>query len=217
MWYKFVDTLHAIFSYLLHIDQHLLAFVSAYGGYAYIILFLIVFCETGLVVTPFLPGDSLLFAAGSIAANTGSTFRLNLLFLVLFLASTLGNKVNYLIGKAFGARMSRLINKDYLQQSHLFYARHGGKTIIFARFIPIIRTFAPFVAGISKMNLRQFSLYNLISAALWVGSLLTAGYVFGGIPVVKANFSLVIYSIIALSLLPPIVTFCHQKIKNRSR
>ncbi len=217
MWYEFMDILHAFFSYLLHIDQHLFAFVSAYGPYAYIVLFLIVFCETGLVVTPFLPGDSLLFAAGSIAANTGSAFHINLLFIVLFLASTLGNKMNYLIGKAFGARISRLINKGYLRQSQLFYARHGGKTIIFARFIPIIRTFAPFVAGISNMNLRQFTFYNLISAALWVGSLLAAGYIFGSIPIIKANFSLVIYTIILLSLLPPIVTFCQQKIKSRSR
>lgn len=206
-----METLQTIFSYLLHIDSHLFAFVSNYGAWTYLVLFLIIFCETGLVVTPFLPGDSLLFAAGSIAANVEGSFSIQLLFVTLLLAAALGNKLNYVIGRTLGIRIEWLINKSYLEQAHRFYDKHGGKTIVFARFIPIIRTFAPFVAGISKMSLRQFSLYNLISAALWTGSLLYAGYYFGSIPMIKNNFSIVIYTIIGLSILPPIMTFCYQR------
>lgn len=209
--------LQSIFNYLVHIDVHLFAFVASYGVWTYLALFLIIFCETGLVVTPFLPGDSLLFAAGSLAVNTDSLLDIRLLFISLFIASILGNKTNYLIGRAFGMRLSRFINKKHIEETHRFYARHGGKTIIFARFIPIIRTFAPFVAGISRMSLSQFSFYNVMSAALWIGSLLAAGYYFGSIPVVKAHFTFVIYGIIIISLLPPTLSYLYHKLQGTAR
>lgn len=201
---------------ILHIDTYLLSFVSAYGLWTYVVLFLIIFCETGLVVTPFLPGDSLLFAAGSLAANA-SGLDIQLLFLLLVIASISGNKVNYLIGrfigpKIFTAKQSFWLNIRHLEEAHRFYEKHGGKTIILARYIPIIRTFAPFVAGISLMNIRQFAFYNVLSAVLWIGSLLGAGYFFGSLPIIKNNFSLVVYGIIIASLMPPLFAFGYRKI-----
>ncbi len=211
-----MDTLQHLLSYILHIDTYLIAFVSSYGLLTYVVLFIIIFCETGLIITPFLPGDSLLFAAGSIAANTSHALNIQLLFLILTLASILGNKVNYLIGRAIGPRIfsanqSWLLNKKHLEEAHQFYEKHGGKTIILARYLPIIRTFVPFVAGIGYMSLRQFSLYNILSAILWIGSLLGAGYYFGSLPIIRDNFSIVIYGIIALSLLPPTFAFIYRK------
>lgn len=205
-----------LFNYLLHIDTFLFAFVSNYGLWTYLALFMIIFCETGFVVTPFLPGDSLLFAAGSLAAQPQASLHIITLFTLLTVASILGNKLNYLIGKAIGplifrAQSSWLFNKNHLMEAQAFYEKHGGKTIIFARFIPIIRTFAPFVAGVGSMKLSLFTFYNLISALLWIGSLLTLGYFLGSIPIVKNNFTLVIYTIIILSLLPPFLTFLHRK------
>lgn len=211
-----METIIHLLQYILHIDTYLIAFVSNYGWLTYLVLFAIIFCETGLVVTPFLPGDSLLFAAGSIAASTNNAFSIQLLFVLLTLASIIGNKTNYLIGRALGprvfkARDSFLLNQKHLEETHRFYEKHGGKTIIFARFLPIIRTFAPFVAGIGYMNMRQFSLYNIASAILWIGSLLFAGYFFGSLPFVKAHFSLVVYGIIIISLLPAIITLIFRK------
>ncbi|EHL31371.1 DedA family protein [Legionella drancourtii LLAP12] len=179
-------------------------------------LFAVIFCETGLIVTPFLPGDSLLFAAGSIAAQSDNSFNAGILFLLLLLASILGNQINFLIGRALGPKIfstnnSWLLNKNHLQETHVFYEKHGGKTIIFARFLPIIRTFAPFVAGIGAMKVLHFSLYNIFSAFLWIGSLLSLGYFLGSIPVVKENFALVIYGIIFISLLPPVITLLSRK------
>jgi len=208
--------------YILHIDQYLISFVATYGALTYLVLFLIIFCETGLVVTPFLPGDSLLFVAGTIAANPDSTLDIKLLFILLLIASILGNKANYLIGRAIGPRIfsiearprslwGRIFNKNHLLQTHAFYEKHGGKTIILARFIPIIRTFAPFVAGIGYMSLRRFTAFNIASAFLWIGSLLAAGYYFGALPLIKNNFSIVIYGIIAASLLPPTMAFVMKK------
>lgn len=213
-----MESLQHLLQYILHIDTYLLGFVSTYGMWAYVALFLIIFCETGLVVTPFLPGDSLLFAAGSIAANASQPLNIQTLFILLTIASILGNKVNYLIGRAIGPRVfsaeqSWLLNKKHLIETHQFYEKHGGKTIIIARFLPIIRTFAPFVAGVGYMGLRQFSLYNIVSAFIWIGSLLAAGYFFGQLPIVRDNFSVVIYGIIAVSLLPPIVVFSYKHIK----
>jgi membrane-associated protein len=207
---------------ILHIDQYLFSLVSNYGLWIYFLLFLIVFCETGLIVTPFLPGDSLLFAAGSIAANNNDSFNIQILFITLFAASILGNKINYIVGRYMGPRVfvmqsSWLLNKKHLQTAHLFYENHGGKTIIFARFIPIIRTFAPFVAGAARMSAKQFTFFNIVSALFWVGSLLAAGYFLGRIPFVKQNFSLVIYGIIIISLLPPVCTFLLNKIKNERK
>jgi membrane-associated protein len=202
--------------YILHIDVYLNTFVSTYGFLTYFVLFAVIFCETGLIVTPFLPGDSLLFAAGSIAAQSDNSLSIYGLFLLLFLASVLGNQINFLVGRALGPRIfsanhSWLLNKKHLAETHAFYEKHGGKTLIFARFLPIIRTFAPFVAGIGTMQLLHFTLYNVFSAFLWVGSLLCLGYFLGSIPVVKEHFTLVIYAIILISVLPPIITLLCRK------
>lgn len=212
-----MDIIQQLLQYILHIDTYLLSFVSNYGFWAYVMLFAIIFCETGLIVFPFLPGDSLLFAAGSIAANANGALNIELLFILLTIASIFGNKLNYLIGrfigpKVFQAKRSWLLNAKHLEEAHQFYEKHGGKTIILARFLPIIRTFAPFVAGAGYMSIKQFSFYNIISAIIWIGSLLGAGYFLGSLPFVQKNFSLVVYGIIGLSLIPPMATFAYQKI-----
>lgn len=212
-----MEHLQHLLNYILHIDTYLFSFVSHYGTWTYLALFAVIFCETGLVILPFLPGDSLLFASGSIAAQANASLDVFLLFILLICASIFGNQVNYFFGRALGPQVfsrsnSRLLNKKYLQQTHAFYEKHGGKTIILARFIPIIRTFAPFVAGIGYMNRSQFFFYNLISATLWIGSLVWLGYFVGALPFVKNNFAFVIYGIIVLSLLPPILTFFCRKL-----
>jgi len=201
---------------ILHIDVYLNAFVSIYGFWTYLALFAVIFCETGLIVAPFLPGDSLLFVAGSIAAQADNTLNILALFLLLFIASISGNQINYLVGRAIGPRIfsakkSRFFNPKHLDETHRFYEKHGGKTIILARFIPIIRTFAPFVAGMGEMGHTSFTLYNLISAILWIGSLLFLGYFLGSVTVVKNHFTLVIYGIICISLLPPVFAFLKNK------
>jgi membrane-associated protein len=208
--------LHQLLHYIVHIDIYLNTFLSNYGLWTYFALFAVIFCETGLIVTPFLPGDSLLFATGSIAAQPNNSLNILLLFLIVHLASILGNQINFLIGrmlgpKIFTAEKSWLFDKKHLEETHLFYEKHGGKTIFFARFLPIIRTFAPFVAGIGRMNIIHFSLYNFLSAFLWVGSLLSLGYFLGSIPFVKNNFSVVIYGIILISLVPAILTVLKPK------
>jgi membrane-associated protein len=189
----------------LHLDRHLAAIIGQYGTWTYAILVLIVFCETGLVVTPFLPGDSLLFAAGSLAA-LGAGLDPLLLFLLLSAAAIAGDTVNYWVGDWLGQGVTegryRFIRQDYLHRTHRFYEKHGGKTILLARFIPIIRTFAPFVAGVGTMTYPRFLAYNVIGGVAWVGLFVWAGYFFGNLPVVKENFSMVILAIIALSVLP---------------
>lgn len=215
-----METIQYILSYILHIDTYLVAFVSTYGFWAYFLLFAVIFCETGLIVTPFLPGDSLLFAAGSIAASSENALNIQFLLFSLIIASILGNKLNYLIGRALGpkvfsAKQSWLLNRSHLEEANRFYAKHGGKTIILARFLPIIRTFAPFVAGVGQMNLAKFSAYNIASAVLWIGSLTLAGYYFGNLPAVKAHFSLVVYGIIAISLLPPFLSLLRRRITSK--
>lgn len=201
---------------LLHIDAVLIDLVARYGVWTYALLFAVIFAETGFVVTPFLPGDSLLFTAGSLAAIPGATLKVQLLFVSLTIAAILGNKLNYLIGRFLGPRVfafkkTWLFNPSHLQEAHAFYVKHGRKTIVIARFLPIIRTFAPFVAGIGNMNLKIFSLYNALSGLAWVGSLLYAGYYFGQLPVVQANFTLVIYGIILVSLLPALYAALFSK------
>jgi membrane-associated protein len=212
---------HNLLQYVIHIDAYLVLLLAEYGTWIYAILFLIIFCETGLVITPFLPGDSLLFAAGSMSLN--KDINIQILFLLLIGASILGNKLNFLIGKMIGPRVfslqnaghksmwSILFNQKYLNTAHQFYELHGGKTIIFARFIPIVRTFAPFVAGAANMSLSSFTFYNVVSAILWIGSLLTAGYCFGSLPFIKQHISLVIYTIIIISLLPPVIGVIYRK------
>jgi membrane-associated protein len=188
----------------LHLDTHLGQVISQYGTWTYLILFLIVFCETGLVVTPILPGDSLLFAAGTFAALGDLDVRVMILLLVV--AAILGDTVNYWIGAAIGPRAFqgniRFLKKEHLDRTHAFYEKHGGKTIILARFVPIIRTFAPFVAGVGAMSYGRFLTYNVVGAVLWVVLLVLAGFYFGNIPVVRENFTIVILAIVAISVMP---------------
>ena len=205
-----------LLDFILHIDQHLLAFIQNYGTWVYAIIFLIIFVETGLVVIPFLPGDSLLFAAGALAASTG-VLNPWMVGILLFLAATLGDTLNYHIGRAIGPRVfelnSRFINQQHLIKTQHFFEKHGGKTIIFARFIPFARTFAPFVAGTGSMNYKFFLTYNLIGALCWVTSFVTLGYLFGNMPIVKDNFTHLIFAIIILSILPGVIGFIRQKFK----
>ena len=212
-----METLKYILDVILHLNKHLDVLVGDYGGWVYAILFLIVFCETGLVVTPFLPGDSLLFAAGAIAA--GGRLNLFALMLLLFIAAILGDTVNYWIGDKAGQklvlRFPRLIKQQYLDKTHEFFERYGGKTIIIARFVPIVRTFAPFVAGVGEMSYARFMSFNVIGAFLWVVILVPAGYFFANVPFVKENFSLVILAIIIVSILPGIFEFWRERRRNR--
>jgi membrane-associated protein len=207
--------LDSIVDVFLHLDRHLGDFVQAHGSSTYAFLFAIVFLETGLVVTPFLPGDSLLFACGALAA-TGALDPMAL-FLLLAAAAILGDTVNYSIGKAIGpAAFSgkiRFLKHEHLVRTHAFYERHGGKTIFLARFIPIIRTFAPFVAGIGTMSYPRFLGYNVVGGVSWVGGCLVAGYAFGNIPVVKNNFSIVIIAIVVVSMLPLVIEYFRQRKK----
>ncbi len=191
----------------LHLDKHLGEIIQQYGFWSYLILFLIVFCETGLVVMPLLPGDSLLFAAGAFAAR--GDLRVATVMLLLIVAAILGDAVNYMIGaylgpRAFQERYSRIFKKKYLERTQEFFDRYGGKTIIIARFVPIVRTFAPFMAGVGAMSYSRFVLYNVSGALLWVISLVGAGYLFSDLPIVKNNFSLVIMAIIIISILPAV-------------
>jgi membrane-associated protein len=203
----------AAWDFFLHLDLHLEEIISAYGLSAYAIIFAVVFCETGLVVTPFLPGDSLLFTLGSFAAL--GIISLPWVLGILFLAAVLGDTLNYWVGKKLGtrllARRSRFINPRHLTRTHDFFERYGGKTIIIARFVPIVRTFAPFVAGLGAMTYRRFLFFNLSGAALWVGGVGMAGYLFGNITVIKQNFSLVIVAIIIISILPGVIEFARLR------
>ena len=206
-----------LINFILHVDQHLLEFIKQYGVWIYAILFLIIFVETGLVVMPFLPGDSLLFAAGALAASTG---QMNpwLLIGLLFIAAVLGDTLNYHIGRYIGPRIfemeSRFIKKDHLLKTHVFFEKYGGKTIIIARFMPFIRTFTPFVAGAGRMNYKHFLAFNAIGGLAWVGSFITLGYFFGTRPFVKDNFSHLMLGIIVFSLLPAVIEFVRAKIRS---
>ena len=199
-----MDFVRSVLDFFLHLDEHLNQIVTTYGVWTHLILFAIVFAETGLVVTPFLPGDSLLFAAGALAAL--GSLDLWLLVVLLIGAAILGDSVNYWVGAWIGPRAFsgnvRFLRKDYLERTHAFYEKHGGKTIILARFVPIIRTFAPFVAGVGAMSYPRFIVYNIIGAVLWVGLFVPLGYYFGNMPTVKNNFSLVIFAIIGISVMP---------------
>ncbi|MFP1759770.1 DedA family protein [Lonsdalea quercina] len=205
-----------IIDFILHIDVHLAELVAQYGVWIYAILFLILFCETGLVVTPFLPGDSLLFVAGALAALPGSVLDVHLMVVLMVIAAILGDAVNYTIGRLFGERLfrnpnSRIFRRSYLDKTHEFYARHGGKTIILARFVPIVRTFAPFVAGMGHMTYRHFALFNVAGALLWVLLFTYAGYLFGDLPIVQDNLKLLIVGIIFVSILPGVIEFWRHK------
>ncbi|MEJ7727824.1 MAG: DedA family protein [Polyangiaceae bacterium] len=200
----------------LHLDQHLNQWAGAAGGWLYVILFVIIFAETGLVVTPFLPGDSLLFAVGALTAIDGSPISLVQVIVLLIAAGVLGDAVNYSIGRRFGEKVftsetSWLLNKKHLIRTQEFYERHGGKTIIIARFIPIIRTFAPFVAGVGKMSYRRFASYNVVGAVTWVVGFTLLGRIFGNLPGVKKNFQYVILAIIVLSVMPAVVEMLRSR------
>ncbi len=201
---------------LVHLDRHLAALLQQHGAWVYLLLFVIIFCETGLVVTPFLPGDSLLFIAGTLAAGGG--IDVHLIAVLLVAAAALGNTVNYSIGRFIGPKVfhweeSRLFNRRALDRAHAFYEKHGGKTIVITRFVPILRTFAPFVAGIARMTYLSFTAYNLAGALAWVLSLLYAGYWFGNVPFVKENLTIVIVGIVVLSVTPLAFEYLRQRLK----
>lgn len=209
-----MDLLAAFIDIVLHLDAHLLALTQQYGVWVYAILFLIIYCETGLVITPFLPGDSLLFVAGALCGM--GALQIELLVPLLVLAAFSGDNTNYWIGRLVGVRLlnrpdSRLIKREHLDKTHAFYEKHGGKTIIFARFLPIIRTFAPFVAGIGLMHYRLFVLFSALGSLTWITSLSLAGYFFGNIPLVKDNLTLIIIGIIVITLLPALLEFIRHR------
>jgi len=209
-----MDFLLHVMDLLLHLDKHLAALLAQYGSWVYAILFLIIFVETGLVVMPFLPGDSLLFVAGALWAVSG--MNVHALALALVVAAILGDSVNYAVGNYLGPKVfhwedSRWFNRKALDRTHAFYEKHGGKTIVIARFLPFLRTFAPFVAGIGSMTYVRFAAYNVFGALLWVVSLVYAGYFFGNLPIIRNNLTLVILAIIGLSLLPLVIAFVREK------
>ncbi|MHB1101058.1 MAG: DedA family protein [Burkholderiales bacterium] len=203
---------------LLHLDKYLLVLTQSYGIWIYLILFLIIFCETGLVVAPFLPGDSMLFVAGTLAS--GGAMDVNLLIAVLVLAAFSGDNTNYWIGrfvgpKVFSHEKSRFFNHEHLTRTHVFYEKHGGKTVVFSRFLPIIRTFAPFVAGVGSMSYRRFMLYSFAGGVSWISFFVYCGYFFGNAPIVKQNLSIFIMGIILLTILPGALGLLRQKLKPR--
>lgn len=211
-----MEYLSIAYQFLAHLDAHLANLAQNYGSWVYVILFLIIFAETGLVVTPFLPGDSLLFVAGAVAAV--GAMDVNKLVIVLIIAAFLGNYLNFQIGKYLGKRyfidrQSRFLKREYLDKTHAFFERHGGKTIIISRFLPILRTYAPFVAGIGRMGNWRFAMFNVVGAVLWVAGLTYAGYLFGNFPIIKNNLTLVIVAIIVLSLLPGVVAYFKTRTK----
>lgn len=211
-----MDLLTLIVDFILHVDVHLQELMNNYGLWVYGILFLIIFSETGLVVTPFLPGDSLLFAAG--ALTVGSAMDVNVLALVLIVAAVLGNITNYTIGHFFGAKLfnnpdSKIFRRDYLDKTHAFFDKHGGKTIIITRFLPIVRTFAPFVAGMGAMTYKRFMAFNIVGGILWVCSFVYAGYLFGNMPIVRQNFTLLVMGIIVFSILPIVIETVRHRLK----
>jgi membrane-associated protein len=216
-WGEFMELINSLIEILLHLDRHLDLIIRNYGMWTYVIFFFIIFLETGFVVTPFLPGDSLLFAIGSFAALGSLDVRLSIF--LLSIAAIAGDTVNYWIGnfigpKVFSKKKSRFLNKEYLLRTHRFYEKYGGKTIVLARFIPIIRTFAPFVAGIGTMAYSRFIVYNIAGGIAWVVFFVLGGYFFGNIPFVKTNFSLVIFAIIFISILPGVIEFIRSRIKS---
>lgn len=211
---SFIDLGMYLLDFVLHIDIHLVDIFQQYGTLTYALLFLIVFCETGLVVTPFLPGDSLLFAAGALAA--GSALEIKVLFVVLCIAPLLGDQVNYWFGRLLGRKLpfaddARILKKQYLDKTHGYYEKYGGKTVIIARFVPIVRTFAPFVAGLGKMSYLKFVSYSVAGTLMWVTSFLLGGYFFGNIPVIKHNFTLTVMGIIVISLMPGLIEYVRHR------
>lgn len=210
-----MESLQSLIDIFLHLDKHLGEIISQYGTTTYAILFTIIFAETGLIIAPFLPGDSLLFAAGALAAATGVLDPLTLV-LLLSVAAIAGDTLNYWVGKTYGLKVLQkfpFIKKEHIEYTEKFYEKHGGKTIILARFLPIVRTFAPFVAGIGTMNYSRFILYNIVGGIAWVASFIYLGYFFGNLPVIKRNFSLIILGILIVSVLPGVIEFVRHRLK----
>lgn len=210
-----MEILNYFIEVVIHLDGHLAEFIAHYGSWIYAILFVIIFCETGLIVTPFLPGDSLLFAAGSLAAI--GELNVHSLFILLTIAAIVGDTVNYTAGRFLGEGLfksnARLLKTGYLERTHRFYERHGGKTILLARFVPLLRTFAPFVAGAGTMQYDRFLTYNVVGGAAWTASFIYGGYYFGNLPFVKQNFTLVVLVIIILSIMPGIFEYFRYRAK----
>lgn len=207
-----------IIDFILHIDVHLSELIALYGIWIYAILFVIIFCETGLVITPFLPGDSLLFVAGALCALPANGINVHLMIGTLIIAAILGDASNYLIGRYFGEKLfsnpnSKIFKQSYLKKTHEFYEKHGGKTIILARFVPIVRTFAPFVAGMGRMSYRHFSAFNIVGGVVWVCLFAYAGYLFGGLPFVQENLKLLMVVIIVVSILPGVIEVWKERRK----
>lgn len=214
-----MEFLAGVLDIVLHLDAHLLALVQEYGVWVYAILFAIIFAETGLVVAPFLPGDSLLFVIGALCGM--GSLELQIAMPLLIAAAFLGDNTNYWIGRLLGLRLlehasPRFIRHEHLEKTHAFYAKHGGKTVIFARFLPIIRTFAPFVAGIGTMNYRHYVMFSIIGGVSWIGSLILAGYFFGNIPVIKDNLTLMILVIVFVSFIPAILEFIRHRRRQKT-
>lgn len=212
-----MELIYSLIDFILNIDQYLVSIVSNYKTWTYLILFLIIFAETGFVVTPFLPGDSLLFAMGAIIANPESELNIFLMCGLLIVAAILGDLTNYHIGKYIGPKAFsgkyKFLKKEYMEKTQMFYNKYGGKTIVYARFVPIVRTFAPFVAGVARMDYVRFGSYNIGGGILWISSFLFIGYFFGGLPIIKDNFTYVIFAIIILSVLPPVIEMIREKAK----
>lgn len=209
-----------LIDFILHIDVYMINMVQDYHAWAYAVMFLIIFCETGLVVTPFLPGDSLIFVAGAVSALPNMPIHIGWLMLVLFAAAVLGDSCNYMIGHFFGKKLfsnpnSRIFKQSYLEKTHNFYRKYGGKTIIIARFVPIVRTFAPFVAGMGRMHYYYFMLYNVSGGALWILLFAMTGYFFGNVPFVQHNLKILVVAIIVVSILPAVIEVIRAKIKMR--
>jgi membrane-associated protein len=218
LWYTITDYFFLVIDFILHIDVHLAYLIETYHGFTYFILFMIIFCETGVVILPFLPGDSLLFAIGAFTAR--GSFDFWTISLSLLAAAIIGDSLNYSIGKYFGPKIfskkdAKFLNTSHLVKAHAFYEKYGAKTIIIARFIPIIRTFAPFVAGIGNMTYKKFMTYNVVGAVLWIFAFIPLGYFFGNMPLVKKNFTLVILAIIIISVLPAVIEIIKEKRKSK--
>jgi membrane-associated protein len=214
-----LEVIKSLIDFILHIDKHLAAIISQYHALTYLILFVIIFAETGFVITPFLPGDSLLFAAGALIAGGATGLDIYLLTLILIVAAFTGNTVNYLLGNYLGPKVFKAENKvlklDYYLQTKAFFDKHGGKAVIISRFMPIIRTIAPFVAGVGRMPMLRYSLYNIIGGASWIIVFLFAGYFLGNVPFFKAHFSLVGIAIILVSIIPPIIAAINSRAKKK--
>ncbi|MBL9208455.1 MAG: DedA family protein [Opitutaceae bacterium] len=217
-----LDLIRQLIDFILHIDAHLKEIVANYGMWTYVVLFLIIFAETGLVVTPFLPGDSLLFAAGALCAPVESQLNVHLLALILFVAAVLGDTVNYWIGAKIGPAVfkredSIFLRKAHLERAHAFFTKYGGRALVFARFVPIVRTFVPFIAGVGQMSYARFLAYNVVGGFIWIYAFTYAGFFFGTRPWVEKNFKLVIVAIIILSILPAVIEFWRARRENAAK